>query len=111
MARLASLSLAVLFLLASGPVAARSLEEVLVHVYETNPNLNAQRQAVRKTDEEVPKALSNWRPKINGEYARTNARLDQEFGPGSGRRFTANPDALSIKLVRPRRTLTSRERV
>ena len=99
--RLVFLLLAALLLLAPVPVPARSLDEVLVHVYETNPNLHAQRETVRRTDEEVPKALSNWRPRINGEYARTNARLDQDFGPGTERRHMAKPDALSMKLVQP----------
>jgi outer membrane protein len=43
---------------------AESLEAALVEAYRNNPSLNAQRAAVRVTDENVPQALSGYRPKI-----------------------------------------------
>lgn len=52
--------------------AAETLEEVLVSAYTTNPTLLARRAQLRATDEAVPQALSNWRPKVtlSGELAR-----------------------------------------
>ncbi|MCA1907609.1 MAG: TolC family outer membrane protein [Magnetospirillum sp.] len=52
--------------------AAETLEEVLVSAYSTNPTLLARRAQLRATDEAVPQALSNWRPKVtlSGELAR-----------------------------------------
>lgn len=88
-------------LLLPATAIARPLEEVLALVYASNPNLQAQRESLRRTDEEVPKALSNWRPKVNGEYARTSARLQQDFGPDRERTFSARPDALAIRLSQP----------
>jgi outer membrane protein len=41
-----------------------SLEAALAEAYRNNPSLNAQRAAVRVTDENVPQALSGYRPKI-----------------------------------------------
>jgi outer membrane protein len=41
-----------------------TLESALVQAYINNPTLNAQRAAVRATDENVPQALSGYRPKI-----------------------------------------------
>ena len=41
-----------------------TLETALVQAYLNNPSLNAQRAAVRSTDEGVPQALSGYRPKI-----------------------------------------------
>jgi outer membrane protein len=64
------------------PVAARAqtIEAALVQAYQNNPQLNAQRAAVRATDEAVPQALSGYRPKVNvtasvGEqYSKTQAK-------------------------------------
>ena len=57
--------LAALPVLAAGPVSAQTLEETLVRAYANNPTLRAERAALRATDEEVPQALSNWRPTIS----------------------------------------------
>ena len=37
----------------------------LVQAYQNNPSLNAQRAALRATDENVPQALSGYRPKLS----------------------------------------------
>lgn len=47
------------------PALADTIEAALVRAYQTNPQLNAQRAAVRATDENVPQALSGYRPKLN----------------------------------------------
>src|SRR5258707_14274762 len=48
----------------SAPVLADTIEAALVRAYQTNPQLNAQRATVRFTDENVPQALSGYRPKV-----------------------------------------------
>jgi outer membrane protein len=45
--------------------AADTLEWALVQAYQNNPALNAQRAALRATDENVPQALSGYRPKLS----------------------------------------------
>src|SRR5579863_1456382 len=54
-----------LWMLAS-PLAASAdtIEAALVRAYQNNPQLNAQRAQVRSTDENVPQALSGYRPKV-----------------------------------------------
>ena len=47
------------------PVLADTIEAALVRAYQGNPQLNAQRAQVRSTDENVPQALSGYRPKVN----------------------------------------------
>ena len=47
------------------PAAADTLEWALVQAYQNNPSLNAQRAALRATDENVPQALSGYRPKLS----------------------------------------------
>ena len=53
--------------IAGGVVTARSdtLEWALVQAYQNNPSLNAQRAALRATDESVPQALSGYRPQLS----------------------------------------------
>jgi outer membrane protein len=46
------------------PVLAETIEAALVLAYQNNPQLNAQRASVRSTDENVPQALSGYRPKV-----------------------------------------------
>src|SRR6202140_2235883 len=46
------------------PVLADTIEAALVRAYQNNPQLNAQRATVRATDENVPQALSGYRPKV-----------------------------------------------
>ncbi len=47
------------------PAAADTLEWALVQAYQNNPSLNAQRAALRATDENVPQALSGYRPRLS----------------------------------------------
>jgi outer membrane protein len=57
---------AVLLLASTGitPVSADTIDAALVRAYQNNPQLNAQRAQVRFTDENVPQALSGYRPRI-----------------------------------------------
>ncbi len=52
------------------PVYAESLETALALAYAKNPTLKAERSKLRAVDEEVPKALSGYRPTISatGKY-------------------------------------------
>jgi outer membrane protein len=48
----------------AAPALADTIEAALVRAYQNNPQLNAQRAQVRSTDENVPQALSGYRPKV-----------------------------------------------
>ncbi|MGA2895142.1 MAG: TolC family outer membrane protein [Xanthobacteraceae bacterium] len=62
----ASLALGSAVIVAAGTTAnADTLEWALVQAYQNNPSLNAQRAALRATDENVPQALSGYRPKLS----------------------------------------------
>ena len=58
---------AVLLLAYMGPMPALAdtIEAALVRAYQNNPQLNSQRAQVRFTDENVPQALSGYRPKAS----------------------------------------------
>src|SRR5258705_6528341 len=46
------------------PAQADTIEAALVRAYQNNPQLNSQRAQVRSIDENVPQALSGYRPRI-----------------------------------------------
>jgi len=60
------------------------MEAALMRAYQGNPQLNAQRASVRATDENVPLALSGYRPKVTAtmsggyQYARQVAAAGSE---------------------------------
>jgi outer membrane protein len=47
--------------------SAQTLEAALSRAYQANPTLNTQRAAVRVINENVPQALSGYRPKVTGQ--------------------------------------------
>lgn len=74
--------LAVALIGAAGiPLArAESLNEALASAYQFNPRLDAERARLRATDENVARAMSGFRPRIDGSadinYQHTNLRPD-----------------------------------
>ncbi|MFC3693642.1 TolC family outer membrane protein [Chenggangzhangella methanolivorans] len=72
-------------LLANTSAQAQTLEQALSRAYLANPTLNSQRASVRATDEQVPQALSGYRPIINATgdvgVQRSSTKLDDS---GSG---------------------------
>ena len=85
---------AVLLLAEMGPVPALAdtIEAALVRSYQNNPQLNAQRALVRATDENVPQALSGYRPRaaltVSGGYQYTD---QQPTGSKTAISGTQNP--------------------
>ena len=57
--------IAIAGLLGCPSAEADTLDGALVQAYQNNPSLNAQRAALRATDENVPQALSGYRPKLS----------------------------------------------
>ena len=59
-----AISTGLLWMSAVEGVTAQTLDETLIKAYSQNPALSAARARLRAVDEEVPQALSNWRPII-----------------------------------------------
>jgi outer membrane protein len=53
-----------------------TMEAALILAYQTNPQLNSQRAATRAADENVPTALSGYRPKVSGTASLTENYLE-----------------------------------
>ncbi len=63
----------------AAPASAQTLTEAFAYAYNNNPQLLAQRAALRATDEQVPQALSNWRPTVTftGQAGYTRGGFEQ----------------------------------
>jgi len=85
----------------SGPVAAQSIEEALAAAYLNNPTLQAQRAELRAADENVPMALSGWRPTVSvtGEAGFADYRREIE-GNRTGDAST-RPVSVGVNLSQP----------
>jgi len=84
--------------------AAETMESALGQAYRNNPTLNAQRAALRATDEGVPQALSNYRPRVTGSFDTGYQHFESISTTGGG--FTQtntniSPRGGNIGLVQP----------
>src|ERR1700733_9158104 len=68
----------------SAPVLADTIEAALVRAYQNNPQLNAQRASVRFTDENVPQALSGYRPRVAVTASAGTQYTDTQTTSGGG---------------------------
>lgn len=75
-------------------VSAQTMDAALSRAYTANPTLNAQRAAVRATNENVPQALSGYRPRITAS-ADIGASITDSHQPFSASRGTPRIDATS----------------
>lgn len=90
-------TVAPLLILHATPSLAETIEWALVQAYQSNPQLNAQRASVRSTDENVPQALSGYRPRVavtaSGGYQRTD--VSEGFG-GAAQKLHADQTPTAV---------------
>lgn len=81
--------------------SAQSLEEALSSAYTNNPSLAAARAALRATDEQVPQALSDWRPtvKMSGDYGKEALRSPSSSGTLKGQH--RDPASVDLTITQP----------
>lgn len=79
---------------------AEDLIEALAQTYETNPDLAAERAGLRATDEGVPQALSNWRPKVEVDASYSVRKREREFETSSVNIENADqPQQVSLRIT------------
>jgi outer membrane protein len=86
---------------ALGAAQADTLEGALIQAYQNNPSLNAQRAALRATDEEVGIALSGYRPKITATVTQGSTGQEQgarsaTTGDRSGKYSALRPESYGV---------------
>src|SRR5580704_6430360 len=80
---------------------AQTLTEALAYSYNNNPQLLAQRALLRSTDENVPQALSNWRPTVTftGQAGVERGVFATPTAPTAYSTF--EPRSLDLRVVQP----------
>ncbi|MEP0337899.1 MAG: TolC family outer membrane protein [Alphaproteobacteria bacterium] len=85
---------------APAPAQAQTLAEALIAAYSNNPTLAARRARLRATDEQVPQALSNWRPSVaitgDAGYERNRSTLRT-----TDRTQNRNPATVGLSITQP----------
>ena len=87
--------------LAVTPASAQTLTEAFAYTYNNNPQILAQRALLRATDEQVPQALSNWRPTVTltGTAGFERAGIAAR---GSSTQFSSfEPRAADLRITQP----------
>src|SRR5471032_1164728 len=72
------------------PALADTIEAALIRAYQNNPQLNAQRASVRSTDENVPTALSGYRPRVAVTASAGTQYTDTQTNLSGGGRLTTS---------------------
>ena len=86
---------------ASASVKAESLHDALLNAYRTNPTLNAARAGQRATDENVPQALSGWRPTVSATGTAGQNGTYSAFTNGATAYVNPSQENLAIRLNQP----------
>ena len=89
-----------LMMVLAGPVLADTVADALAQAYSSNPSLLAQRASLRATDEQVPQALSNWRPTVTvtGQAGYTDAMSETRSTTASA---DLQPRSGSLTITQP----------
>jgi TolC family type I secretion outer membrane protein len=97
---ISTVAAAVLMLGSSVAHAALTLEEALIATYQNNPQLQAERRALKATDENYNQAFSGYRPQMSlqGSYGRLYEDSDRTF---SGARTNRTPRSYGVLLEQP----------
>src|SRR6195256_4467056 len=82
------------------PVLADTIDAALVRAYQNNPQLNAQRAQVRFTDENVPQALSGYRPRVAITASAGTQFIDTQTTSGGGPNNLAKTDFHGVNAPR-----------
>src|SRR5271169_77070 len=77
--------------MAATPACADTMEAALVRTYQNNPQLNAQRAAARAIDENVPQALSGYRPKVAAVAGGGGQFTNQLANSSTGQKIEEGP--------------------
>jgi outer membrane protein len=82
-------------------VSAQTLTQALAETYNSNPQLLAQRALLRATDEQVPQALSGWRPTVNfaGQLGGNRAGFTAANTPSQYSTFFSN--TVNLQITQP----------
>lgn len=99
----ALLCLTAILALVSAPALAQDISSALARAYEANPTLNAQRALLRATNENVPQALSGYRPRVSatgdiGRQYNESSGTSSITGTRNSSNFFSNPRGAGLTV-------------
>ncbi len=80
---------------------AETLVDTLVRVYQNNSQLNAQRAQLRATDENVPQALSGYRPQVSAGLSAGLTGVKNGLPNGGTESATLRPRMAGVTITQP----------
>src|SRR5262245_64352695 len=83
----------------AGELRAETLRDALASAYQFNPRLDAARATQRATDEEVPRALSGYRPSVTGSADSSYRHVTTN--PSTAANGDSNPRGYQVGMVQP----------
>lgn len=85
----------------AAPAWADSLNEAMASAYASNPTLQGTRAGQRATDEQVPQALSGWRPTVTLDTSISHVWTDtlQRDALGNLTRHSTQPDNADVSIT------------
>src|SRR5438045_7191434 len=97
----ATLAMVAAGVFAARPVSAQTLTEAFAYSYNNNPQILAQRALLRATDEQVPQALSNWRPTVT-LTGQAGVERAGTAGRGTSTVFSSfEPQSAAVRITQP----------
>ncbi len=88
---------------APGRADAETLFEILAKTYENNPTLAAERAKLRATDEQVPQAVSGWRPTVTftGDIGKRHLETSRSIPPTLVDNVNITPRSATLQVTQP----------
>jgi outer membrane protein len=96
-----TLSASVTINMPTAQAQSQALTDALTSAYLNNPTLLLRRARLRSTDEEVPQALSNWRPDVSMTIDGGYSDVHNTNSSGSGRNQHRNSYGYSLDVTQP----------
>lgn len=85
----------------SAPASAQTLTEALVMTYQSNPEILAQRAALRAADENIPAAEGAWRPAVSATLSSGVTNVDSESNGINSPAGTSYPQTGTLSVSQP----------
>ena len=85
----------------SAPASAQTLTEALVMTYQSNPEILAQRAALRAADENIPAAEGAWRPAVSATLSSGVTNVDSESNGINSPACTSYPQTGTLSVSQP----------
>ncbi len=87
--------------LTAASASAETLNEALATAYANNPTLQAARAQLRQVDEQVPQALSNWRPTVDVEGSIGKEWEQDTIRGANDKANSREPKSASLNVTQP----------